>query len=200
MTSRRDPRVDVYIGKAAPFARPILSGIREAVHTGCPDVVETLKWGVPHFEHEGVLCGMAAFTQHVRFGFWKATLLKAKAPAGTRVPGMGTGKVTSWADLPDKRALVELVRAAARLNESGENVARPARPRRPAPRTPAFLAAALGKRPRAAAAFKALRPSHKREYIEWLTGAKTQETRDRRLVTALEWIADGKPRHWKHQR
>lgn len=196
----RDSRVDLYIGKAAPFARPILSRIREAVHAGCPTAVETLKWGVPHFEHQGVICGMAAFTHHVRFGFWKAPLLKRQVPSGTRVPGMGDAKITSVADLPDRRTLVRLVRAAARLNESGATAARPARTPRPAPRTPAFLAAALRARPGATAAFKALRPSHKREYIEWLTDAKTRETRDRRLATAVGWIAAGKPRYWKHQR
>ena len=197
---QRDSRVDLYIRKAAPFARPILNRIREAVHAGCPTAVETLKWGVPHFEHRGVICGMAAFKQHVRFGFWNAPLLKSQVPAGTRVPGMGDAKIASTAELPDRPTLVALVRAAARLNESGAMAARPARTPRPAPRTPAFLATALKARPGAAAAFKALRPSHKREYIEWLTDAKTQATRDRRLATAVEWISAGKPRYWKHQR
>ena len=38
-----DPRVDAYIAKSAPFARPILRRIRELVHEGCPDVEETLN-------------------------------------------------------------------------------------------------------------------------------------------------------------
>ena len=47
--------------------------------------------------------------------------------------------------------------------------------------------------------FDAFPPSQKREYIEWLLEAKREETRARRLETALEWIAEGKTRHWKYQ-
>ncbi|HQY20686.1 MAG TPA: YdeI/OmpD-associated family protein, partial [Ignavibacteria bacterium] len=42
--------------------------------------------------------------------------------------------------------------------------------------------------------------SNKREYIEWLTEAKSETTRNKRLQTALEWISDGKPRNWKYMK
>jgi hypothetical protein len=38
-----DKRVDAYIAKAAEFAQPILRGLREIAHKGCPDVEETMK-------------------------------------------------------------------------------------------------------------------------------------------------------------
>ena len=77
-----DPRVDAYIAKSAPFARPILTYIRKAVHTGCPDVEETMKWSFPHFVYKGVLCSMASFKAHCAFGFWKASLLEGVGSAG----------------------------------------------------------------------------------------------------------------------
>ena len=56
-----DPRIDAYIRKAAPFARPILNYLREVVHDACPEVEETMKWSFPHFDYKGMLCSMAAF-------------------------------------------------------------------------------------------------------------------------------------------
>jgi hypothetical protein len=66
----KDPRIDAYIANAAPFAQPILKHLRNIVHTGCPDVQETVKWSMPHFDYKGIMCGMAAHKQHCSFGFW----------------------------------------------------------------------------------------------------------------------------------
>ena len=72
--ARKDPRIDKYIAGAAAFARPILTHLRQLIHTGCPEVEETLKWGMPSFLYHGILCGMAGFKQHCTFGFWKGSL------------------------------------------------------------------------------------------------------------------------------
>jgi hypothetical protein len=50
---KTDPRVNAYIAKAHPFAKPILIRFRKAVHAGCPDVTETMKWSFPHFDYKG---------------------------------------------------------------------------------------------------------------------------------------------------
>ncbi|HJR61900.1 MAG TPA: YdeI/OmpD-associated family protein [Vicinamibacterales bacterium] len=194
---RKDPRVDAYIEKSQPFAKPILKYIRKAVHAGCPEVEETLKWSAPHFDYKGVMCGVAAFKEHIRFGFWKSQLLDA----GGRGVGEGMtqfGCVRSIDDLPPEKTLVALVRQAARLNDEGVKAPR----KRPAPKatlkTPPDFAAALKKNRKAQAAFDAFSPSHKREYVEWITEAKQEATRQRRIATALEWLEAGKPRHWKY--
>lgn len=190
-----DPRVDAYIAAARPFARPILLHLRQQVHRACPAATEDIKWGFPHFLHAGILCSMAAFNEHCTFGFWKHALLKS--PAGRS--GMDHfGRIASMDDLPDAAELRALIAEAARLNESG--VARPPRKPRPALSTPAWLAAALRQHPRGAAAFKAFSPSHRNEYIEWLSEAKTEATRQRRLAQALTWIAAGKKRNWQYER
>jgi len=70
----RDPRIDAYIEKSADFAQPILIHLREVVHSACPQVTETMKWGMPHFDYKGMMCGMAAFKQHATFGFMKEAM------------------------------------------------------------------------------------------------------------------------------
>jgi uncharacterized protein YdeI (YjbR/CyaY-like superfamily) len=190
-----------YIEKAAPFSRPILEKIRNAFHKGCPDVEEVLKWGVPHFEHKGVLGGMAAFQQHVGWGFWKAKLMDD--PDGVlRAVGegaMGGLRVTEASQLPSDKVLVAYVREAVRLNDEGIKLA-PRTKRQPEPiEVPDDLQRALRKAPAASKTFNGFPPSQKREYIEWLTEAKAEATRQKRLVQAIEWMAEGKARNWKYQ-
>jgi uncharacterized protein YdeI (YjbR/CyaY-like superfamily) len=193
---KRDSRVDSYIAKSADFAKPILQHIREIVHRGCPEVEETIKWGMPHFDYKGMLCGMAAFKAHCALGFWKNKLVLERNPEA-----MGHfGRITRLSDLPADRVLLGYVREAARLNEAGVKAPRKAREPKKALATPADLGAALRKNAKAKDTFEAFSPSHRREYVEWITGAKTEETRRKRLGTAIEWMAQGKPRNWKYMR
>ena len=195
----KDPRIDAYIKKAAPFAQPILIHLRKIVHAGCPDVEETVKWSVPAFYYKGPLCGMAAFKQHCTFGFWKSQVLEERGIPGARETTMGA-RVTSLADLPDEKTLIKLVKAAAALNDEGVKVERPKAAPKPPVRTPSDVLAAIKKNKKAFASYEAFSPSHKREYVEWITEAKTEDTRQRRLTQAVAWMAEGKPRNWKYMR
>jgi uncharacterized protein YdeI (YjbR/CyaY-like superfamily) len=203
--SHRDPRVDAYIAKAAPFARPILEHARAVVHEACPGVEETIKWGMPTFmSGGGILCGMAAFKAHASFGFWKHALVVGEAAKGEGVErvGMGSfGRLETVRDLPPKKQLVAYVKKAAALNAQGAKATAPARKAaapKPAPvPTPEFAAALRGNKA-AAATFKAFPPSHQREYVEWIAEAKREDTRDRRITQAVEWLAEGKQRNWKY--
>jgi uncharacterized protein YdeI (YjbR/CyaY-like superfamily) len=192
--AKRDPRIDAYIAKSPDFAKPILEHIVELVHAGCPDVVEAIKWSAPHFMYHGMFCGMASFKSHCAFGFWNRAL-KLSGKEGA----MGQfGRITALSDLPADKVMIGYMREAARLNESG--VKRPAaerRARKPLP-MPSDLKAALGKNKKARAAFEDFSPSHRREYIEWITKAKTDATRNKRLTTAIGWMAQKKPRNWKY--
>jgi len=194
--AKKDPRVDAYIAKSADFAKPILEHLREVVHEGCPETEETMRWSSPTFLYKGMLCGMAAFKSHCAFGFWKHSLIAPRNPEAMRQ----FGRIASLADLPADRVLLGYVREAARLNEAGTKVPRgPRRPKAPV-RTPQILAAALKKNRKAGATYEGFSPSHKREYIEWITEAKTEETRRKRLDTAIAWMAEGKPRNWKYMK
>ena len=194
----RDPRIDAYIERSAEFATPILTHLREVVHQACPEVEETMKWSSPHFLYQGMLCGMAAFTRHCTFGFWKGSLVLGD-DGGKAAEAMGQfGRIESLSDLPPRKVLAAYVKKAMALNEQGVTVPRARRtPARPI-EVPDELAAELRRNARARATFEAFPPSHKREYIEWITEARREETRRRRIEQAVAWMAEGKPRNWKY--
>ena len=188
-----DPRVDAYIQNAPEYARPILKHLRELIHEACPDVVETLKWRNPSFEHLGLLCGFAAFKNHAMFGFWKSKLLVEHG-----FPEVGDLK--SLADLPSDRQLIRTIKEAAKLNEQGIKQERQKAAPRPVPKAPAYFMAAVKKNKKALAHFQAFSPSKKRDYVEWITDAKSDDTRTKRLTQAVAWISEGKARNWKYER
>jgi hypothetical protein len=195
----KDSRIDAYIENAKPFAKPILKRFRKAVHAGCPAVQETIKWSFPHFEYKGMLCSIAAFNAHCAFGFAKGELMK-EVPKGNRTAMGQFGRVESIDELPDEAALVRMVKEAAALNDAGTKVPRPARSPKPRLTAPDDMIAALKKNKKALSSFEAFSPSQQREYIEWIVEAKTQGTRERRLDTAVVWMAEGKIRNWKYVR
>ncbi len=195
---KTDPRVDQYIAKSADFARPILMHIRKIVHAACPDVEETMKWSFPHFDYKGgMMCSMAAFKAHCAFGFWKSSLVLDRPDADDAMGHFG--RITSVTDLPPDRELAGYVKRAAKLNDEGIKVARkPAAPKRPL-RVPADFAAIMKKKPAARKTFDAFSPSQRREYVEWVTEAKADATRQKRMATAIEWLSQGKSRNWKYE-
>ena len=200
MKKATDPRVDAYIAKSANFAQPILRHLRALVHAACPAAEETIKWGMPSFTYRGILCGLAGFKAHCAFGFWhQGTTKIIKQAGGKAEQAMGSlGRITSLADLPGDRAMIRYIRQAAKLNESGA----PARPR-PQPKkplaVPADLSIALKKNAKAAKVFKDFSPGARRDYIEWITEARREETRQTRLATAIQWMAAGRRRNWKYE-
>ena len=189
----RDKRVDAYIAKAADFAKPILTHIREAVHKGCPEVTETIKWSMPFFMHHGILCNLAAFKEHCTFGFWNRNVMEKRGDA------MGQfGRIESLKDLPSQKALVDAIKKAARFNESAEKPKKAKPKARAELATPPDLDAALKKNKKACDTFQNFSPSHRREYIEWVIEAKREETRVKRVEQTIQWLSEGKPRHWKY--
>ena len=196
----RDRRVDAYIAQSAHFARPILTHLRELVHTGCPDIEEAIKWSMPSFLYRGkILCGVAAFKQHCAFGFWKGREMGYSDREGE---AMGQfGRITSRKDLPPKKELLALIKRAVQDSEvraAQPKIAAPKKAVKPPPQTPDDFAAALKKNKKALAVYEAFSPSCKREYVDWITEAKREETRAKRLAQAIEWIAEGKQRNWKY--
>ncbi len=184
-----DPRVDAYIAKAAEFARPMLRTLREQAHTICPEAEEDIKWGMPALVYRGKnLCGLAAFKAHV--GLFVEG--ESKPEGGV---GMGEfGKMRSMADLPTKAVLTKTLKARMKAIESGPTRRTP----KPPPEVPADLARALKVSKPAAATFKALSPANQRDYVTWITEAKQEATRARRIEQAVEWLAEGKARNWKY--
>jgi uncharacterized protein YdeI (YjbR/CyaY-like superfamily) len=195
---QKDPRVDAYITKAADFAKPILKRLRAEVHAACPDVKEEMKWSNPHFNYKGMFCAMAGFKQHCIFGFWKHKLVLGP---DARDDAWGQfGRMTSLDDLPPSTVMAKYLKKAIQLNDDGVTVARKPKAAAKPLRVPADLSAALKKNKKAQAVFGDFSPSHKREYVEWITEAKRAETRAQRVTRSIAWIAEGKSRNWKYER
>jgi uncharacterized protein YdeI (YjbR/CyaY-like superfamily) len=204
----KSPEVEAYIAKSAEFARPILEKIRTLFHAACPEIEETMKWSFPHFECQGIVGSMAGFKKHVSFGFWKGSLLDDWQEQFEIVgkTTMSAAKVTNLSDLPPDTVIKRCIKQAVKLNKDGIKAEAPAAKKGAAKKkagsdqVPDDLAAALKKNKKAQAAFEGFSPSHRREYIEWITEAKQEATRERRLATAIAWLAEGKPRNWKYMK
>jgi uncharacterized protein YdeI (YjbR/CyaY-like superfamily) len=201
---KKDPRIDAYIEKAADFAKPVLKHFRALVHKTCPEVEEKWKWSFPHFDyHGGPMASMASFKQHCAIGFWKASLMKNNEPlmaAAKSETSMGhLGKITSLKDLPKDPVLIRYIHEGMKLNEMGVKV--PAKKAKAAEvDVPDYFDKALSKNKKARQAFENFSNSHRKEYVMWVTEAKTEETRMKRLATAVEWMSEGKNRHWKYEK
>jgi uncharacterized protein YdeI (YjbR/CyaY-like superfamily) len=200
--------IDLYIAKAAPFAQPILRHLRETIHAAVPGVEEAVKWSMPFFVYKGIILGnMAAFKAHCSFGLWKENVQPLmQEGVERRGEGMGSfGKLTSVADLPSDKELKALLKEAARKIDAGErtrSIERPAKKKAVAVtvEVPEALAAALKKDKAAAKNFAGMSPSCRKEYCQWIGEAKREETREKRVATAMEWIAEGKSRNWKYDK
>ena len=203
--SEFNAKVDAYIAKAQPFAQPILTHIREIVHKSCPEIEETIKWGMPFFQLNGIALGhMAGFKQHCSVSFWGPEMKAVLTEDGIySEDGMGTlGRITSLKELPSDKKLQSYYRQAASFVASGERTksyVRPKKAPKPAPTIPAELVTALKKNKSAAKVFEEFSPSCKREYADWIAEAKRPETKEKRIAQAVEWIAEGKQRNWKYQ-
>ena len=190
---KKNPRIDAYVAQSANFAKPILNRIRKLVHAVCPDVQETIKWNLPFYEYKGILLATPAFKQHCALIFWKGRLFLGKDQKAR------LRRLTTLTELPGDKILTGYIRKAVALNEAGIKAPRPKPKARKAVVVPDYFLAALKQNKRVLAVFENFRPSHKREYVEWIAEAKREETRAKRIKAALQLMAKGKSRNWKYE-
>lgn len=195
-------KIDAYIVTAQPFALPILQALRARIHAALPEVEEALKWGMPTFLYKGkILCNMAAFNAHATFGFWHGELVTGGTDK--RMAAMGDlGKITLVDQLPDQATMAGWIGKAKQLIDDGVKPPHvEGRGKHPKPElamVPSFQSA-LDANPEAKATYDGFAPSCRREYLEWIVDAKRDETRDKRIAQAVEWLAEGKKRNWKYE-
>jgi len=200
----KEKKIDAYIAKSADFAKPILNHIRELVHKTCPDVEEKMKWSMPFFDYKGeMLCHMAAFKQHAVMSFWKASLMKDPVlmeNAKSEVSMGHLGRLTSLKDFPADKKIIAWIKEAMALNDEGIKL--PAKPKAATKKelvVPDYFMKAISKHKKALQTFEAFPYSHKKEYVEWITEAKTEDTRNKRIASAIEMMTEGKSRNWKYR-
>ena len=195
------PEFDAYIAAAPDYARPVLKKLRTLMHKACPQIQEEMKWSQPMFVHQGIVAGMGAFKEHIRFAFWRGKLMGDKHGIfGDSQGGQAVMKLRAISDLPSDKILLDVIKQAIALHDAGVKVARP---KKTGPRAelkvPDYLTKALKKNKRALATFEGFSYSKRNDYIEWLVEAKQEATREKRLATAIEWMTEGKARNWKYQ-
>jgi len=194
----REPRIDAYIARAQPFARPILEKVRERVHAVLPDAEDTIKWSMPAYTLGGkIILITAAFKAHTALNFWRGQELDL---AHASVGAMGQfGKIKSIDELPADAELDTLIREAAEVARNAPAPRKVKHPPKPAPELHPDFAAALDKAPKAKATMEGFPPSCRREYLEWVAEAKQDATRQKRIAMAIEWLSEGKRRNWKYE-
>ncbi len=204
---RFNPQFDEYQDAASDFAKPIMAHLRKLVHKTCPEVVEEIKWGLPHFDYKGeMLCIFATYKNHCSFSFWKASLMSDARLASNpelKAAKRFMGKLTSLSDLPSDGELIAFIQEAMALNDKGVKLA--PRPDTKPPKTaeiaiPDAFAEQLLSHAQANAVFLSKSPSFRKEYVVWIADAKTDQTRQKRINESLEWIAQGKGRFWKYEK
>jgi uncharacterized protein YdeI (YjbR/CyaY-like superfamily) len=194
----REPSIDAYIAKAQPFARPILERVRERVHAVLPDVEEAMKWSMPAYLVGGkIVLITSSFKAHAALNFWRGQEIGDGQP---KAGAMGQfGRLTSVDDLPPDRELDALIREAAAIAKTAPAPRKAKHAPKPPPELHPDFAAALARAPKAKAALEAFPPSAQRDYFEWISEAKQDATRQKRIATAVEWLGEGKRRHWKYE-
>lgn len=200
--SNYNKKVTDYIAKSADFAKPILNHLREIIQSTCPDAEEDIKWGTPHYSYKGDhLVMMAGFKNHCSFSLYKAEMMKDKTIQDSVMTGKKFGymdKVKDFSELPAKKVLVAYIKEAMMINESGIKKERPKADKPKVVELPDYFAKALKANAKANKVFNEKSDSFRKEYIVWITDAKTEDTRQKRIEQSLEWIAEGKGRFWQY--
>lgn len=201
--TKTDARIDAYIDKSEEFAKPIMEYIRAIVHEACPDAEEGWKWSFPHFLYKGkILTAMCAFKKHCAMGFWlEAEMKTVKEYTKDREKnGMFTlGKIEKIEDLPAKSKLTAMIKEAMELTDMGVTLKKTPPSKNSLP-IPDYFEKALKANKKAWETFEKASPSFRKEYINWITEAKTETTRNKRMEQALEWISEGKGRNWRYEK
>ena len=199
-----NPKVDEYFAKSEEFAIPIMEYLRQIIHDTCPDVVEVMKWGFPHFDYKGdMMCILGSFKKHCSFSLYKAELMVDPKIAESVKAGQKMGyldKIKSVSDLPEEKVLVAYIKEAMTLNEKGIKKVKPkTEPKQPI-EIPDYFSEKLALNPKAKEIFESQSPSFRKEYLVWIIDAKTDATRQKRIEESLEWITEGKGRFWKYKK
>ncbi|RQO65808.1 hypothetical protein DBR43_26530 [Pedobacter sp. KBW06] len=202
--SKLNPQFDQYIAGSADFAKPILTHLRELIHEACPEVEEIIKWGYPHFDYKGdMMCILAAYKKHCSFSLYKAELMSDEKLLESVRAGQKMGymdKIKSLSDLPSREILVAYIKEAMALNEKGVKKTRPVSEKPKTIEVPDYFTEKLEANPLAKEIFDSKSPSFRKEYLVWITDAKTEATRQKRMEQSLEWIAEGKGRFWQYEK
>ena len=170
---KKNPKVDAYILNAAPFAQPILNELRATLETAEPKLEETIKWGFPCFTFQSkLICSFSAYKNHCVFRFWQGSSLEDAAGILAKVGETEMGelaKIKEIGDLPDSEVLIKYILEAIELSKKKSTKTIASEKKITIDLKSANLPEIFSSFPKQAEKFDAFPPSHRREYISWIT-------------------------------
>lgn len=153
-------------------------------------LTETVKWGIPVYEHSKNVVGMAAFKNFVSLWFYRGVFLADEAKV-LIAAGDATKGLRQWRFAPKDIVPVERVKQyvfeAMANDEKGLKIQQEKKVHKV--EIPAILNEVLAANQGLNTAFLALSPSRQHEYCEYIDDAKQEETRQRRLQKVIDLIA-----------
>ena len=111
--------IDKQIGDLGDWRGKVFARLRKLINAADPDIVEDWKWNTAVWNHDGMVCAVGGFKDHVKVNFFKGAFLED--PQGLFNAGL-EAKATRAIDFHqgekiDEPALKNLVRAAVAHNQ-----------------------------------------------------------------------------------
>jgi len=195
---KRSKTVDEYIESTEKW-RAELIRLRKILRS--TDLEETVKWGAPCYTCDGKnVVGLGAFKSYLGLWFFQGALLADKSKVLINAQEGKTKALRQWRFTSSKEINASLIKAyvneAIELQRQGAAI----KPDRGRPvEVPPQLKRALAGNKTASRAFNALTPGKQREYADYISSAKREETRSKRLEKIIPMIAAGQGLHDRYR-
>lgn len=179
--------IDAYIDEMQPFAKAICKKLRSIILKADDSIQEDWKWG-PHYSSNGMVCGYGGFQKHVKFTFFNGAGMKDPKKLFNHCVDNEFSRSIKYTDIKeiDEKTIAEYVKDSVAVNEKGFK----RETKNKTIEVPADLQQALDKNKTAAAFFKDLSYVYKKDFVEWVTSAKREETRKDRISKVVEKCKD----------
>ena len=188
---KRYKTVDEYIANAKQW-QDELRTLRRIL--GSTELQEEIKWGAPCYTHDGKnVVGIGGFKSYFGLWFHQGVLLEDKHNVLINAQEGRTKALRQWrmqsANEIKAAAIKAYVKEAIQLEKAGKGIAAD---RGKPIIVPPELRKALQKRKAVGKKFAELTPGRQREYADYISAAKREETKLSRIEKILPMISAGK--------
>jgi hypothetical protein len=175
-----------YINSMPDFSKAICKKLRSIILKTDKNIIEDWKWG-PNYSNNGMLCGYGAFKQHVKLTFFNGSGMKDPKKLFNHCVDNEFSRSIKYTDVNqvDEKLISEYIKESILINEKGfkrivqnKNVD-----------VPKDLQDALAVHEKAKSFFDNLTYGYKKDFTEWVTTAKREETRLDRISKVVAMCA-----------
>lgn len=175
--------IDQGIAEMEPFAQIICKKLRKLILSADTAIIEDWKWG-PNYYLDGMVCGFWGFKKHVTLTFFQGALLKDKKKVLLENPGNVHNRHMKFTDVKEvnEKLIMEYLFEAIDNNRKGHKILET---KEKIVDVPEDVQKAF-KKAKVLAYFEGLAFTHRKEYVMWISDAKKEETRRKRITQAIE--------------